>query len=105
RALAAYDARAAQGTHATTRQAAAAERIQREQYRTWEQQQLAGLRAALPPAELAALEEASRARLVAEGTAAYALRMGVRAAVDQVRAAQAGLPSFEVWRQTQEACG
>ena len=39
------------------------------------------------------------------GTPAYALRMGVRAAVDQVLAAQAGLPSFEVWRQTQEACG
>jgi hypothetical protein len=103
RALAAYDARAAQGTYATTRQAAANERAQREQHRTWEQQQLAGLRAALPPAELAALEEASRARLVAEGTPAYALRMGVRAAVDQVLAAQAGLPSFEDWRQRQEA--
>jgi hypothetical protein len=105
RALAAYDARAAQGTHATARQAVANERAQREQHRTWEQQQLAGLRAALPPAELAALEEASRARLVAEGTPAYALRMGVQAAVDQVLAAQAGLPSFEDWRQTQEACG
>jgi hypothetical protein len=105
RALAAYDARAAQGTHATARQAVANERAQREQHRTWEQQQLAGLRAALPPAELAALEEASRARLVAEGTPAYALRMGVQVAVDQVLAAQAGLPSFEDWRQTQEACG
>jgi hypothetical protein len=105
RALAAYDARAAQGTHATTRQAAAAERTQREQHRTWEQQQLAGLRAALLPAALAALEEASRARLVAAGTPAYALRMGVRAAVDQVLAAQAGLPSFADWRQTQEAGG
>jgi hypothetical protein len=30
--------------------------------------------------------------------------MGVRAAVDQVLAAQAGLPSFVDWRQTQEAC-
>ena len=105
RALAAYDARATQGIHGMPRQAAADERTQREQHRTWEQQQLAGLRAALPPAELAALEEACRARLVAEGTPAYALRMGVRAAVDQVLAAQAGLPTFESWRQTQEACG
>ena len=88
----------------TTQQTEAAERTQREQHRTWEQQQLAGLRAALPPAALVALEEASRARLVAEGTPAYALRMGVRAAIDQVLAAQAGLPSFEAWRQTQEAC-
>jgi hypothetical protein len=90
-------------TQAATQRAAADERTQREQHRTWEQQQLAGLRAALPPAELAALEDASRARLVAAGTPAYALRMGVRAAVDQVLAAQAGLPSFADWRQTQEA--
>ena len=67
--------------------------------------QLAELRAALPPAELAAMEEASRARLVAEGTPAYALRMGVRVAVDQVLAAQVGLPSFEAWWQMQEAGG
>jgi hypothetical protein len=104
RALAAYDARAAQGTLATTRRAVANERAQREQHRTWEQQQLEQLRAALHPAELAALEEASRVRLVAEGTPAYALRMGVLAAVDQVLAAQAGLPSFAVWQHTQEAC-
>jgi hypothetical protein len=104
-ALAAYDARAAQGTHATTCQATAAERTQREQHRTWEQQQLEQLRAALSPTELTTLEEASRARLVAEGTPEYALRMGVQAAVDQVLAAQAGLPSFEDWRQMQEACG
>jgi hypothetical protein len=104
RALAAYDAQAAQATQVAAQRAAADERTQREQYLAWEQRQLEQLRAALPPTELAALEEASRARLVAEGTPAYALRMGVRAAVDQVLAAQAGLPSFEVWRQTQEAC-
>src|SRR5262249_32648991 len=103
RVLAAYDARAAQGTHATTRQAVANERAQREQHRTWEQQQLEHLRAALPPGGLAAREGASRARLVAEGTPAYALRMGVQAAVDQVLAARAGLPTFEGWRQTPEA--
>jgi hypothetical protein len=28
----------------------------------------------------------------------------VRVAVDQGLAAQAGLPSFEIWRQMQEAC-
>jgi hypothetical protein len=66
---------------------------------------LAQRRAALPPAELAALEAAQHARLVAEGTPEYALRMGVQAAVDQVLAARAGLPSFEDWRQMQEACG
>jgi hypothetical protein len=103
RALAAYDARAAQGTHATTRQAAANERTQREQYQAWEQHQLAQRRAALPPQELAALEAEARARLMAAGAPAVALPLAVRVAVDQVLAAQAGLPSFEVWRQTQEA--
>ncbi|HLB75709.1 MAG TPA: hypothetical protein VJO72_01605 [Candidatus Dormibacteraeota bacterium] len=87
------------------RLAAVDERAQREQYRTWEQGELTRLRAALPPAELAALEAAQHARLVAEGTPAYALRMGVQAAVDQVLAARAGLPSFEDWRQMQEAGG
>jgi hypothetical protein len=29
--------------------------------------------------------------------------MGIRAAVDTVLAAQAGLPAFDVWRQMQEA--
>src|SRR6266446_5155259 len=47
-ALAAYDARTAQGTHVPTRQAAADERTQREQYQAWEQRQLAQGRAALP---------------------------------------------------------
>jgi hypothetical protein len=102
RALAAYDAQAARATQGATQRAEADERTQREQHRTWEQQQLAGLRAALPPAELAALEDASRARLVTAGTPAYALRMGMRAAVDQELAAQAGLLPFEDWRQTQE---
>ena len=103
RALAAYDARTAQGIHATTRQAAADERTQREQYQAWEQRQLAQRRAALPPEELAALEAEARARLVAAGTPAVALPLAVRVAVDQVLAAQAGLPSFEDWRHTQEA--
>ncbi|HLB75648.1 MAG TPA: hypothetical protein VJO72_01295, partial [Candidatus Dormibacteraeota bacterium] len=78
RALAAYDARAAQGTHATTRQAVADERTQREQYQAWEQQALAQLRVALPPEELAALEAEAQARLVAAGTPAYALGLAVR---------------------------
>ena len=104
RALAAYDARTAQGIHATTRQAAADERTQREQYQAWELRQLAQRRAALPPEELAALEAEAHARLVAAGTPAVALPLAVRVAVDQVLAAQAGLPSFEDWRQTQEAC-
>jgi hypothetical protein len=90
RALAAYDARAVQDTQATTRQAAADERTQREQHLAWEQQELARLRAALPPAALAALEAAARARLVAEGTPVYALGLAVRAAVDAVLEAQAG---------------
>jgi len=104
RALAAYDARAVQVTHATTRQAAAAERTRREQYAQWRQQALAELRAGLPPAELAALEAAQQARLVAEGTPACALGLAVRVAVDAALEAQAGLPSFADWRHTQEAC-
>ena len=97
------DARAAQGTHATTRQAAAAERTRREQYAQWRQQALAELRAGLPPAELAALEAAQQARLVAEGTPACALGLAVRVAVDAALEAQAGLAGFEAWRQTQAA--
>jgi hypothetical protein len=100
RALAAYEARA---TQAATQRAVADERTQREQYQAWEHCQLEQLRAARPPAELEALEAAARAQLVAEGTPAFTLRMGVRAAVDTVLAAQAGLPSFEVWRAMQEA--
>jgi hypothetical protein len=105
RALAAYDTRAAQGIHMKTQQAAADARTQREQYQAWEQQQLAELRAALRPEALAALEMEARARLVATGTPAVALPLAVRVAVDQVLAAQAGLPAFEAWRQTPEACG
>jgi len=105
RALAAYDARAPQGTQATAQRAKADERTQREQYHTWEQHEVDQLRAALPPEELAACEAAARARLVAEGTPEVALPLAVRVAVDQGLAAQAGLPSFEIWRQMQEGCG
>jgi hypothetical protein len=105
RALAAYDARAAQGTQTMIRQAAADERTQREQYQAWEQRELEQRRAALLPEALAALEAEARARLVAAGTPAVALPLAVRVAVDQVLAAQAGLPAFEAWRQTQEAGG
>jgi hypothetical protein len=105
RALAAYDAQATRATQAATQRAAADERAQREQYQAWEQRQLAQRRTALLPQELAALEAEARARLVAAGTPAVALPLAVRVAVDQVLAAQAGLPAFEAWRQTQEACG
>ncbi len=103
RALAAYDAQATRATQATTRQAAADERTQREQYQAWEQCEVDQLRAALPPAELVALEAAAHAQLVAAGTPEFALRMGVRAAVDTVLTAQAGLPTFEAWRARREA--
>jgi hypothetical protein len=102
RALAAYDTRTRQGT---TRQTAASDRTRREQYAQWRQERLAQLRAALPPAELAALEAAHQARLVAEGTPAYALGLAVRVAVDEVLEARASLPSFEAWRHTQEVGG
>ncbi|HLB76063.1 MAG TPA: hypothetical protein VJO72_03435, partial [Candidatus Dormibacteraeota bacterium] len=58
RALAAYEART---TQTATQRAAAAERTQHERYLAWEQRQLAQRRAALPPAELAALEAAAHA--------------------------------------------
>jgi hypothetical protein len=105
RALAAYDAQAVRATQATAQRAKADERTQREQYQTWEQHEVDQLRAALPPEELAACEAAARARLVAEGTPEVALPLAVRVAVDQGLAAQAGLPSFEIWRQMQEGCG
>ena len=50
-----------------------------------------------------ALEDAQRARLRAAGTALVALDMAVRVAIDNVLAAQAALPTFEVWRRQQEA--
>jgi hypothetical protein len=60
---------------------------------------------ALPlPEELAVLEAEARVGLVAEGTPAVALSRAVRVAVDMMLAAQAGLPSFEVWQQRQEGC-
>ena len=105
RALAAYAAQTARATQAAAQCAAADERTQREQYQTWEQHEVDQRRAALPPEELAALAAAAQARLVAAGTPAVALPLAVRVAVDQGLAAQAGLPAFEVWRQTQEAGG
>ena len=102
RALAAYDAQAAQATQVAAQRAAADERTQREQYQTWEQHEVDQRRAALPPAALAAREAAARARLVAAGTPAVALPLAVRVAIDRVLAEQAELPSFEAWRQTQE---
>ena len=104
RALAAYDAQAARAIQAATQRAAADERTWHERYLEWRQHELRRLRAALPPAKLAALEDTTRARLVAEGTAPCTLAFSVRFAVDEVLDAQAGLLSFEAWRQTQEGC-
>ena len=100
RALAASDA---QATQATTHRAATAERTWQERYLPWRQQALGRVRQGLPAEALATLEAEDRARLVAEGTPVCALRMGVRAAVDTVLAAQAGLPTFEMGRARQEA--
>jgi hypothetical protein len=66
---------------------------------------VAELRATRPAAELAALEDAQHARLVAAGTPAFALGLAVRVAVDAALEAQVGLPSFADWRQQQAAGG
>jgi hypothetical protein len=105
RALAAYDAQAVRATQAAAQRTAADERTWHERYLEWRQRELRRLRAALSPAELAALEATTRARLVAAGTASCTLPFAVRFAVDEVLDAQAGLLSFAAWRQTQEACG
>ena len=105
RALAAYDAQAARVTQAAAQRTAADERTWHERYLAWRQCELRQLRAALSPAELAALEDTTRARLVAAGTVPCTLEFSVRFAVDDVLDAQAGLLSFAAWRQTQEACG
>jgi hypothetical protein len=99
RALAAYDR---QATQATTQQAAATDRTKREQYAQWRQQALAQLRDTQPPEELATLEATQQARLVAAGTPAFALGFALRMAMDEALEAQAGLPAFDAWRQTQE---
>jgi hypothetical protein len=105
RALAAYDAQATRVSQAAAQHAAADERTWHERYLEWRQRELRRLRTALPPAELDALEDTTRARLVAAGTASCTLPFAVRFAVDEILDAQAGLLSFEAWRQTQEACG
>jgi len=105
RALAAYDAQAARVTQAAAQRTAADERTWHERYLEWRQCEIRRLRAALSPAELAALEDTTRARLVAAGTASCTLPFAVRFAVDEVLDAQAGPLSFAAWRQTQEACG
>jgi hypothetical protein len=102
RALAAYDAQATQAAQTTAQQATASERRWQERYLAWRQQALTQLRAALSPAELAALEDAQRAQLVAAGTPMCAQGLAVRLAVDETLEAQAGLPAFDAWRQTQE---
>src|SRR5262249_4634824 len=78
RALAAYDAQAARATQAAAQHTAADERTWHERYLEWRQHELRRLRAALPPAELAALEDTTRARLVAAGTASCTLPFAVR---------------------------
>lgn len=98
RALAAFATRRAQ---AAARQAAAAERTRHEQYAQRRQQTLAQLRAALPEGALAALEAAQQVRLLAEGTAACALPLAVRIAVDEVLATQARLPECATWHAQQ----
>ena len=103
-ALAAYDAQARQAAQRRTQQAAARERRRHERYLAWQQEQCAQLRAALPSTALMALEDAQRARLRAAGTALVALDIAVRVAIDNVLAAQAQLPTFEVWRQQEAAC-
>ncbi len=97
RALAAYDA---QATQATTHRTATDKRTCQERSLQWRQQELMRVRKALPPAEYAAMEDAIRARLVAEGTPVCALGLAVRMAVDEALEARVGLPAFAVWRQT-----
>ena len=103
-ALAAYDAQARQAAQMRTQEAAAREQRCHEHYLTWQHEQCAQLRAALSREALMALEDAQRARLRAAGTALVALDMAVRVAIDNVLAAQAQLPTFEVWRQQEAAC-
>jgi hypothetical protein len=97
RALAASDA---QATQATTHRTATDTRTCQERSLQWRQQERMRVREALPPAEYAAMEDAIRARLVAEGTPVCALGLAVRVAVDEALEARAGLPTFAVWRQT-----
>jgi hypothetical protein len=102
RALAAYDAQATRVSQAAAQRTAADERTWHERYLEWRQHELRRLRAVLSPAELTTLEDTTQARLVAEGTASCTLSFAVRFAVDEILDAQAGLLSFEAWRQTQE---
>jgi hypothetical protein len=101
-ALAAYDAQATQRAQATQHQATLSARRCQERYLTWRQEALTQLRSTCPPAVLSVLDAEQRARLVAAGTPAVALDFAIRVAVDDVLAAQAQLPPFEVWRQQLE---
>ena len=98
-ALAAAAARATQVAQARRHHAAVAERRCHERYLLWRHQQLAQLRASMPRAALAALEDAQRTRLLAARTPAFTLPLAIRVAVDNVLETQAQLPTFEAWRQ------
>src|SRR5207244_11124994 len=105
RALAAYDAQAARVTQAAAQRTAADERTWHERYLEWRQRELRRLREALSPAELTTLEDTTRARLVAAGTAPCTLAFSVRFAVDEVLGPQAGLVSLDARRHFAESRG
>jgi hypothetical protein len=104
-ALAAYDAQATWATQTRTQQMETVERACYARYRAWQQQELARLRAALSPAELAALEATERARLVVQGTTPVTLEFDVHLPVDAVLDARAGLSMYEAWRAAQRTAG
>ncbi|MGE3541361.1 MAG: hypothetical protein AB7N91_28500 [Candidatus Tectimicrobiota bacterium] len=96
RALATYTDRA---TPVMTPQDESATRRHEEHYLQWRHKALAHFRSTQPPEVLAALAAREEARLIAEGTAPFALGLAVRVAVDTVLEAQAALPTFTEWRR------
>jgi hypothetical protein len=94
-----YDARA---TQHTILQAAASMRTWHKHSLVRWQQTMEQPRVPRPGAALAVRKDAQCSSLVAAGTLALTLESAVRVAVDEALEAQARLPTFDAWRQTQE---
>lgn len=99
RALAAYTDRT---TQVMAQQDESATRRHEEHYIQWCHEALAHFRSTQTPETLAALAAKEEARLLAEGTAPFALGLAVRVAVDAILEAQAALPTFAEWRCQQD---
>ena len=70
----------------------------KHRYELYQQQEIDRLKSTLSPQELADMENAIRADLIAEGTIPGMVSLGVRVKLNTTLADRAGVPSYEEWR-------